>query len=166
MQKAQILRVMIYYQYAITAKWNFLPSSTPLSLMHGGGRVVSASGSETSVLSSTPTSAIIYDAYTSIINKKLKKKTLYFCKKKLSIYPNRHIPRTQTGKLPLDHQLFHILKRLAHFRKLHPLIKIITDSDINWSGDSCPSGLAFPNLSRYPCSVKSYFCYRAFRSLS
>ena len=33
--------------------------------LHGGGRVVSASGSETSVSSSTPTSAIIYDAYTS-----------------------------------------------------------------------------------------------------
>ena len=31
-----------------------------------GGRVVSASGSETSVWSSMPTSAIIYDAYTSI----------------------------------------------------------------------------------------------------
>ena len=37
---------------------------------HGGGRVVSASGSETSVSSLTPTSAIIYDAYTSIIKKK------------------------------------------------------------------------------------------------
>ena len=37
-----------------------------------GGRVVSASGSETSVSSSTPTSAIIYDAYTSIIKKKKK----------------------------------------------------------------------------------------------
>ena len=34
---------------------------------HGGGRVVSMSGSETSVSSSTPASAIIYDAYTSII---------------------------------------------------------------------------------------------------
>ena len=34
-----------------------------------GGRVVSASDSETSVSSSTPTSAIIYDAYTSIIKK-------------------------------------------------------------------------------------------------
>ena len=33
---------------------------------HGGGRVVSASGSETSVSGSTPASAIIYDAYTSI----------------------------------------------------------------------------------------------------
>ena len=41
---------------------------------HGGGRVVSASGSETSVSSSMPTSAIIYDAYTSIIKKKKKKK--------------------------------------------------------------------------------------------
>ena len=38
---------------------------------HGGGRVVSASGSETSVSSSTPTSAIIYDAYTFIIKKRL-----------------------------------------------------------------------------------------------
>ena len=36
---------------------------------HGGGRVVSASGSETSVSSSTPASAIIYDAYTSIVKK-------------------------------------------------------------------------------------------------
>ena len=35
-------------------------------LAHGGGRVVSASGSETSVSGSTPASAIIYDAYTSI----------------------------------------------------------------------------------------------------
>ena len=34
-----------------------------------GGQVVSASGSETSVSSSTPTSAIIYDGYTSIIKK-------------------------------------------------------------------------------------------------
>ena len=33
--------------------------------LHGGGRVVSASGSERSVSGSTPTSAIIYDAYTS-----------------------------------------------------------------------------------------------------
>ena len=41
---------------------------------HGGGRVVSASGSETSVSSSMPASAIIYDAYTSIINKIKKKK--------------------------------------------------------------------------------------------
>ena len=41
---------------------------------HGGGRVVSASDLETSVSSSTPTSAIIYDAYNSIIKKKLKKK--------------------------------------------------------------------------------------------
>ena len=40
----------------------------------GGGRVVSASGSETSVSSSMPTSAIVYDAYTSIIKKKNKKK--------------------------------------------------------------------------------------------
>ena len=38
-----------------------------------GGRVVSASGSETSVSSSMPTSAIIYDTYTSII-KEIKKK--------------------------------------------------------------------------------------------
>ena len=36
----------------------------------GGGRVVCASGSKTSVSSSTPTSATIYDAYTSIIKKK------------------------------------------------------------------------------------------------
>ena len=36
--------------------------------------MVSASGSETSVWSSTPTSAIIYDAYTSIIKAKKKNK--------------------------------------------------------------------------------------------
>ena len=34
------------------------------------GRVVSASGSETSDSSLMPTSAIIYDAYTSLIQKK------------------------------------------------------------------------------------------------
>ena len=34
---------------------------------HGGGRVVSAPGSETSVCSSTPTSAIINVAYTFIL---------------------------------------------------------------------------------------------------
>ena len=43
---------------------------------HGGGRVVSASGSETSVSSSTPTSAIIYDAYTSILKKNLKSQVI------------------------------------------------------------------------------------------
>ena len=41
-----------------------------------GGRVVSASDSETSVSSSTPTSAIIYDAYNSILKKKKKKKEI------------------------------------------------------------------------------------------
>ena len=44
-----------------------------------GGRVVSASGSATSVLSSTPTSAIIYDAYTTplkTINKKFRVRCL------------------------------------------------------------------------------------------
>ena len=47
----------------------------------GSGRVVSASDSETSVLSSMPTSAIIYDAYTSIIkNKKKQKKTKVYWK--------------------------------------------------------------------------------------
>ena len=43
--------------------------------------MVSASGSETSACSSTPTSAIIYDAYTFIIKKYLynkKKKNLHF----------------------------------------------------------------------------------------
>ena len=40
-----------------------------LEVAHGGGRVVSASGSEMSVLSSTPASAIIYDACTSIVKK-------------------------------------------------------------------------------------------------
>ena len=39
---------------------------------HKTGRVVSASGSETSVWNSMPTSAIIYDAYTSIIKNKIK----------------------------------------------------------------------------------------------
>ena len=42
--------------------------------------VVSASGSETSVSSSTPAIAIIYDAYTSVIKKQNKKKI----KKKLN----------------------------------------------------------------------------------
>ena len=43
-----------------------------------GGQVVSASGWETSVSNSTPTSEIIYDAYTSIIkkNKEIAEKTL------------------------------------------------------------------------------------------
>ena len=36
----------------------------------GGGRVVNASVSETSVWSSTPTNAIVCDAYTPIIKKK------------------------------------------------------------------------------------------------
>ena len=35
--------------------------------LHGGGRVVSASGSETSISNSIRISAIIYDAYTSVI---------------------------------------------------------------------------------------------------
>ena len=43
------------------------------SAAHGGGRVVSASVSKTSASSSTPASAIIYDACTSIINKKKNK---------------------------------------------------------------------------------------------
>ena len=41
---------------------------------HGGGRVISASGSETSVASSTLARAIIYNAYTSTIKNKNKKK--------------------------------------------------------------------------------------------
>ena len=44
-------------------------------IAHGGGRVVSASGSETRDTSSTLASAVIYDAYTSIIIIKKKKKT-------------------------------------------------------------------------------------------
>ena len=36
---------------------------------HGGGRVVSASGSKTRDSSSTPASAVIYDAYNTIIKK-------------------------------------------------------------------------------------------------
>ena len=46
--------------------------SAELGSAHGGGRVVSAFGLETSVSSSTPTSAIIYDAYSSIIKNKKK----------------------------------------------------------------------------------------------
>ena len=42
------------------------------SKTHQGGRVVSASGTETSISSSTPAGAIIYDACTSIIKKKKK----------------------------------------------------------------------------------------------
>ena len=52
-------------------KWSSVSSSTPARSIiydaHGGGRMVSASGSETSVSNSMPASAIIYDAYTSII---------------------------------------------------------------------------------------------------
>ena len=48
---------------------------------HEGGRVVCASGSKTSVSSLTPTSATIYDAYTSIIKKKKKKKDFSAFKK-------------------------------------------------------------------------------------
>ena len=50
---------------------NSTESLTALAGKHG--RVVSASSSETSVWCSTPTSAIIYDAYTSIKEKKNKK---------------------------------------------------------------------------------------------
>ena len=57
-----ICQVNIYHLCRIC-----LPSIT-FYYAHGGGRVVSASGSETSVSSSTPTSAIIYDKY----NKKKK----------------------------------------------------------------------------------------------
>ena len=46
---------------------------------NGGGRVVSASASETSVSSSMPTSAIIYDAYTSIIKIKKVRKVFICC---------------------------------------------------------------------------------------
>ena len=45
-----------------------------ITAAHGGGRVVRVSGSETSVSSSTPASAIIYDAYTSIIKRRIKNK--------------------------------------------------------------------------------------------
>ena len=55
----------------------------PDSVAHGGGRVVSASGSKTSVSGSTPASAIIYDAYTSIKKKKKKKKKKEICFMKL-----------------------------------------------------------------------------------
>ena len=51
---------------------------TLIEITHGGGRVVSASGSETKVISSTPTGAIIYDAYTSVNCKTLLKTFRYF----------------------------------------------------------------------------------------
>ena len=47
-------------------KKNRLKRTSKKNRCFGGGRVVSASGSETSVSSSTPASAIIYDAYTSL----------------------------------------------------------------------------------------------------
>ena len=50
--------------------------TTEVTSQKCGGRVVSASGSETSVSSSTPAIAIIYDAYTSVIKKKNKKKKM------------------------------------------------------------------------------------------
>ena len=61
-----------------------------------GGRVVSASGSETSVSSSMPTSAIIYDAYTSIIKKKKFKKSTAlsifgFCKSISAVFIPKNI---------------------------------------------------------------------------
>ena len=61
--------------------------------LHGSGRVVSASGSETSVSSSTYTSAIIYDAYTSVIKKyniqkKKKKNNLLSIKNKCNCLQN------------------------------------------------------------------------------
>ena len=43
---------------------------------HGGGRVVRVSGSKTTVSSSTSTSAIIYDAYTSLIKNKINNKKI------------------------------------------------------------------------------------------
>ena len=51
-----------------------LLTSRLLQIAHGSGRVVSAFCLLTSISSSTPASAIIYDAYTSIINKLKKKK--------------------------------------------------------------------------------------------
>ena len=52
------------------------------NIAHGGGRVVCVSGSETSVSGSTPASAIIYDAYTSIKKKKKKIKNNVITKQK------------------------------------------------------------------------------------
>ena len=79
---------------------------------------------------------------------------------------NWHISRTQIGKLFTYHQLFYTLQRLAHFRKLYPLIKMVADSIDQLTWWFLPSGLAFLDLSRYSCLVKSYLCNRAFRSLS
>ena len=52
---------------------------------HGGGRVVSASGSETSVSGLTPASAIIYDAHRLLLYKKKKKKKKKRKKKKFVV---------------------------------------------------------------------------------
>ena len=56
----------------MSCKIDCLPYKTKnlIKETHGGGRVVSAPGSETSVSSSIPTSAIIYDAYISIMKNK------------------------------------------------------------------------------------------------
>ena len=54
----------IYCEIVLT---DFVLPINSLNPQPGGGRVVSASGSETIVSSSMPTSAIICDAYASII---------------------------------------------------------------------------------------------------
>ena len=54
----------------LSANHSSAPSINTRLFLCFPGRVVSASGSETSVSSSMPTSAIIYDAYTNTKNKK------------------------------------------------------------------------------------------------
>ena len=70
--KTNLIRNLLHRAYRICSNSRLLKNEIQ-AITHGGGRVVSASGLETSVSSSTPTSAIIYDAYTSIIKNLLKK---------------------------------------------------------------------------------------------
>ena len=67
----------------------FFVKSMIREVAHGGDRVVSARDSETSVSSSTPASAIIYDAYSSIINNKSKKnasQSIFFLNQPIRFY--------------------------------------------------------------------------------
>ena len=67
--------IKIYLKFIIIARVSYTralqskTSNLPLLGAHGGDRVISASGSKTSVSSAMATSAIIFDAYTSIIRK-------------------------------------------------------------------------------------------------
>ena len=63
-----------FYKYSAFSVLSILTIVLDKSQTKGGGRVVSASGSETSGSRSTPTSAITYDAYTSVTKKKKRKK--------------------------------------------------------------------------------------------